>query len=58
MRTSTNLSKTDTIVELWLENKINRIEYDFSCGGDSMNETDLHIFNDENEEIEVRRCIR
>ena len=52
MRTSTNLSKTDTIVEQWLENKINRIEYDFSCGGDSMNDTSIQIFDDKGSEID------
>jgi len=38
------------IITLWKENNIDRVEFNFSCGGDEMDTTDILIYdNDENE---------
>jgi hypothetical protein len=40
-----------TIIELWKESKIDYLEFKFSCGGDSMNDTEITIYNDNNDEV-------
>ena len=49
-------SKIEEIVKLWKELEITSVEFIFSCGGDSMNETEILIHTDsdeiKNEEIE------
>ena len=38
-------------VEIWKREGIDRVEFDFSCGGDSMNDTELRFYKG-NKEIE------
>ncbi len=40
------------VIKLWKEAEIDHAEFNFSCGGDSMNDTEL-IFYKENKQIEV-----
>jgi len=44
-------SKEQKLIELWKQFDIMEAIFDFSCGGDSMNDTDLHILNSNAEEI-------
>ena len=37
--------ETNEMIELWKKLDIQRCEMEFSCGGDSMNETDFKFFN-------------
>ena len=41
----------EEVIKLWKKKKISHAEYDFSCGGDSMNDTDLTFFDKENKPI-------
>lgn len=38
-------------IELWKKFGIVRGEFEFQCGGDQMNDTDIKFFNDKNEEV-------
>jgi hypothetical protein len=38
-------------IQLWKENGIVRGEFEFQCGGDQMNDTDIKFFNDKGEEV-------
>ena len=40
------------IVQLWKELNVARINFEFSCGGDSMNDTTITIHGEDDEEIE------
>lgn len=40
------------IIKLWNELNIDHINFNFSCGGDSMNDTDIEIFDEDGEIIE------
>jgi hypothetical protein len=40
------------IIELWKKLDITKGEFIFSCGGDSMNETEFRFWNSKNEEVE------
>jgi len=40
------------IIELWKKLDITKGEFIFSCGGDSMNETEFKFWNSKNEEVE------
>jgi hypothetical protein len=55
------LTKTKTmekeIVKIWKENNISRINFNFSCGGDSMNDTDIEIFDKEGELVEIQELV-
>ena len=44
-------NKTE-IITLWKELNVDRVEFEFSCGGDSMNDTSVRIFNTSQDEIE------
>ena len=35
------------IVKIWKENNVDRVEFQFSCGGDSMNDTSILIYDKE-----------
>jgi hypothetical protein len=35
------------IIDEWLENKISKAEFEFSCGGDSMNDTQIYLYDEE-----------
>jgi hypothetical protein len=35
------------IVKIWKENNVDRVEFEFSCGGDSMNDTSILIYDKE-----------
>lgn len=41
----------EKLIEEWKEKNIDRAEFEFSCGGDSMNDTSLIFFDKENKEI-------
>jgi len=43
---------TQEIIKLWKENKIDYIEFRFSCGGDSMNDTEITIYDEDFNEVE------
>jgi hypothetical protein len=40
------------IVQLWNELNVARVNFEFSCGGDSMNDTTITIHGEDDEEIE------
>lgn len=40
-----NLEKHERIIKLWKENDVEHIDFEFSCGGDSMNDTTLIIYD-------------
>ncbi len=42
------------IIQLWYENKVDSIDYEFDCGGDQMNETTLNILDKEGKLIECK----
>jgi hypothetical protein len=50
------ISREKTIIKLWKELNITSIDFKFSCGGDSMNETEIEIYTKngviQNSEIE------
>ena len=39
-------------IQLWKDNDVSKVRFEFSCGGDSMNETQVYIYNSADEEIE------
>lgn len=41
----------EELIKEWLEKGVDRAEFEFSCGGDSMNDTNLVFFDKENNEI-------
>jgi hypothetical protein len=41
------MEKQETIIQLWKELEITRIDFQFTCGGDSMNDTTLTIYKGE-----------
>jgi hypothetical protein len=41
----------ENIIEIWKEKNIDRVEFIFSCGGDSMNDTQLAIFDKDDTDI-------
>jgi hypothetical protein len=41
------MEKQETIIQLWKELQITHINFNFSCGGDSMNDTTLNIYKGE-----------
>jgi hypothetical protein len=40
------------IIKIWKEKNIDHINFNFSCGGDSMNDTSIEIFDKEGELVE------
>jgi hypothetical protein len=44
--------ETNEMIELWKKLDIQRCEMEFSCGGDSMNETDFKFFNSQNKQVD------
>ena len=47
-----NNQNENEIVQLWKELNVARINFEFSCGGDSMNDTTITIHGEDDEEIE------
>jgi hypothetical protein len=41
----------EELIKEWLEKGVDRAEFEFSCGGDSMNDTSLVFFDKENKEV-------
>lgn len=41
----------DLLIKEWLEKGVDRAEFEFSCGGDSMNDTSLVFFDKEDKEV-------
>ena len=39
------LELTERIIKLWKENDVEYIDFEFQCGGDSMNDTTLNIYD-------------
>ena len=48
------MSEQEKIIQLWKENGVANIDYEFDCGGDSMGETNLMILDKEGEAIECK----
>ena len=48
------MSEKEKIIQLWKENGVANIDYEFDCGGDSMGETTLNILDKEGELIECK----
>jgi len=44
--------ETNEMIELWKKLDIQKCEMEFSCGGDSMNETDFTFYNSENKQVD------
>lgn len=44
--------KTNEAIQLWKEENIQRCEMEFSCGGDSMNDTHFNFFNKNKEDVQ------
>ena len=40
------------IIKLWKELGVDYVNFEFSCGGDSMNDTSIQIYNESGEEIQ------
>jgi hypothetical protein len=43
--------ETQEIIKLWKELKVDYVNFEFSCGGDSMNETSIQIYDEKGSEI-------
>jgi len=39
------MERTERIINLWKENDVEYIDFEFNCGGDSMNDTTLNIYD-------------
>jgi hypothetical protein len=48
------MTEQEKIIQLWKENGVANIDYEFDCGGDSMNETTLNILDKKGELIECK----
>ena len=48
------MSEQQKIIQLWIENNVDQIEYEFDCGGDSMGETNLMILDKKGEYIDCK----
>lgn len=44
--------ETNEMIELWKKLDIQRCEMEFSCGGDSMNETDFTFYNSQDKQVD------
>jgi hypothetical protein len=42
------------VIQLWIEKGVKSIDFEFDCGGDSMNETTLNILDKEGNSIECK----
>jgi hypothetical protein len=42
------------VIQLWIENGVDQIDYEFDCGGDSMGETTLNILDKEGNSIDCK----
>ena len=42
----------EEIIKLWKEKNIDHVDFNFSCGGDSMNDTDIVIYDKDGNEVE------
>jgi len=51
------MEQTEKIVKLWKELGIDHINFKFNCGGDSMGDTDIEIFDKENEWVENQELV-
>jgi len=45
--------ETNEIIELWKKLDIQRCEMEFSCGGDSMNETDFTFYDSQDKQVDA-----
>ena len=43
---------TENIIKIWKEKNIDHVNFNFSCGGDSMNDTSIEIFDKEGELVQ------
>jgi hypothetical protein len=48
------MTEQEKIIQLWKENGVANIDYEFDCGGDNMGETTLNILDKEGELIECK----
>jgi len=51
------MEQTEKIVKLWKELGIDHINFNFNCGGDSMGDTNIEIFDKENEWVESQELV-
>lgn len=42
----------EEIIKVWKEYKVSYVNFEFSCGGDSMNDTSIQVYDDEGSEID------
>ena len=42
----------EEIIKLWKEKNIDHVDFNFSCGGDSMNDTEIQIYDKQGNEVE------
>ncbi len=49
---TTELTDVQQMIALWKEKGIVRGEFVFQCGGDQMNDTEMHFYNDKGDEVE------
>lgn len=42
----------EDIIKLWKELKVNYVNFEFTCGGDSMNDTSIQIYDNDGNEIQ------
>lgn len=48
------MTEKEQIIQLWIENGVDQIDYEFDCGGDDMGETTLNILDKEGNSIECK----
>lgn len=49
---ATNVTQEKSVYQLWKELGIVKAEFEFQCGGDSMGDTEVHLYNDKGEEVD------
>lgn len=42
----------EDIIKLWKELKVNYVNFEFTCGGDSMNDTSIQVYDNDGNEIQ------
>ena len=49
---TTNVTQEKSVYQLWKELGIVRAEFEFQCGGDSMGDTEIHLYNNKGEKVD------
>lgn len=50
---TTDVLQENEMITLWKEHKVDRVEFQFSCGGDSMGDVSIEIYDNNGETIDV-----